>query len=274
MLFQKTKQPHGAQVATILLLSFGSSPVTLLHAAPLNVPKSATTFTVSQIYSSGDYDLDVETEMHATLFKVAYRSRDWGGSLSLPYLDITGPATAIYEDIYTGELYLVDVDDENRSGIGDAVVSLDRTIWQNLRNRQKLSLGAAIKLPTGNEEKNLSSGESDISFFAKGHIRQEKMLFSGQMGYQIMGDTEFTDYNNRLFVAAGLFHMIDRHWGIGGGIRFKQASLDDRDDQLSINTFVSHRLSKPWRLGFRINWGLSDAVADYSLGLQLSYTRR
>ncbi|MFI0414469.1 MAG: transporter [Candidatus Thiodiazotropha sp.] len=240
----------------------------------MKVSKSATTFTMAQIYSNGDYGHDVDTDMHATLFKMAYRSRDWGASLSLPYLSITGPATAIYEDIDTGELYLVDVDDENRSGIGDAVISMDRSIWQNLHKRQKLSLGAAIKLPTGDEGKYLSSGEVDVSLFAKGHIRQENMLFRGQIGYQVMGDTEFTDYNNRLFITAGLFHFIDKHWGLGGGIRFKQASLDERDDQLSINTFISRRLGKPWRLGFRINWGLTDAVADYSLGLQLSYTRR
>ncbi|MEW8012631.1 MAG: transporter [Candidatus Thiodiazotropha sp.] len=274
MLFQKTKRRRSVRFLPILLILLDFLPVTLLHGAPLKVSKSTTTFTVAQNYSNGNYCLDVDTDMHATLFKMAYRSRDWGASLSLPYLSITGPATVIYEDIGTGDLYLVDVDDENRSGIGDAVISLDRSIWQNLRKRQKLSLGAAIKLPTGDEEKHLSSGEVDVSLFAKGHIRQKKMLFRGQMGYQVMGDTEFTDYDNRLFIAAGLFHFIDKHWGLGGGVRFKQASLDDRDDQLSINTFISRRLGKPWRLGLRINWGLTDAVADYSLSLQLSYTRR
>ena len=245
-----------------------------LFAASFTQARPITTFSVAQLFSQGDYGLDVETKMSATVFKIAHRSRIWGASVSVPYLSITGPATAIYEDIDTGELFLVDIDDEQRSGIGDTVFSLDRVVWKNRRTGQKLSLGAAIKLPTGDKDQRLSSGKADGSFFAKGRIRKHRNILSGQLGYQVMGDTEFTDYNNRFFFTASLFHFVNRRWGVGGSLRFKQASLDDRQDQRSASVFMTRKFRKTWSLALRFNRGLTDAVADSSAALVLSYQKR
>jgi|GEM_PF-5050586 len=245
-----------------------------LQAGPIVKAKPATTINVSQLFSRGDYGLDVESTMHATVLQAAYRTPTWGTSISVPYLNITGPAIEVYEDIDTGELFLVDIDDDNRQGLGDTVISFDQVAWQKPREGKKLRLGASLKLPTGDEYRRLGNGKTNLSLFAKGRMRKRSTVYSAQLGYQFMGKTEFTDYNNRVFLSTGFFHHLDRHWGVGAGWRFKQASLEEREHQQSLSTFVSRKLNRSWNAAIRVNLGLTDAVADFSGGLQLSYRRR
>lgn len=242
-------------------------------ASPMQA-RPTISFSATQLFSRGDYGLDVDTEMHATIFKARYSTHQWGASISIPYLDITGPATGIYEDFDTGELFILTIDDDNRKGIGDTVVSLDRVIAHNNREGAKFRLGASIKLPTGDEYKRLGSGELDFSLFAKGRLRRRNSVFNAQVGYQVMGDTEYTNYRNRIFITAGLFHHLERRLGVGASWRFKQASLEGGEDQKSISAFASRKLNKSWNAAFRLNRGLTDAVAKFSAGIQLSYSHR
>jgi len=253
-----------AALVSLLCLSASAG----LAATPHSQAKTA--FTIAKIHSRGDYGLDADTTLNATVFKLSRRNREGGVSLALPYLSITGPATALYEDIDTGELFLVDID-EHRSGIGDMVMGFDRTVWEERRSSRKISLGASLKLPTGNEEKRLGNGAVDVSIFSNARTRIRQDIISAQLGYQLKGDTDATNYNNRLFASASLYHILDRKWGVGAGIRFKQASLDGYQDQVSANAFVSHGFAAPWAVGLRVNKGFTDSVADFSLAAQLTY---
>lgn len=235
-----------------------------------NASKGLLSLSAAQLFSQGEYGFDRDTDMHATVFRLAYRERLWGASLSIPFLDITGPAAVIFEDEETGEEFVEEIE-ENRSGFGDAVASIDYKIWNHRRRGQQLRSGVAIKLPTGDEEKRLSTGETDYSIFLKGRWRKKSNLFRGQLGYQWLGDTEETDYGNRWFGTVAVHHSLTRAWGLGASARFKQASLDHRDDQVSASVYTTYRPMKDWLLNLRATRGLSDSVADMGLGLQLTY---
>lgn len=235
--------------------------------------KPATLFSATQLYSRGSYGQEVDTAMHATIIKMAYRKKDWGASLSVPFLNIIDPAVEILEyiEIDVAGVFVGVEEDGSRKGIGDTVVSFDRVILRNPRSGTKLQFGTSVKLPTGNESKRLGNGETDVSLFAKGRLRKRNSVFNAVLGYQIMGDTDLTNYNNRLFLTAGFFQRLDRHWGAGLGWRFKQPSRDNRENQQSLSAFVSRKLNRSWGTGLRLNRGLSDSVADFSLSVQLSH---
>lgn len=263
------KQLNTRRIAPLgVLLSCGlvSIPV---HAAQSGV-KAVTNLSVAQLFSRGEYGLDVDTEMWATIFRLSHRRREWGFSVSLPYLEVTGPASVLFEDVYTGELFLEEVE-QNRSGVGDAVVSLDRRIWHRRRKGQNVRLGGAAKLPTGDEQQRLSSGEPDFSVFVKGRQRKKSNLFTAQLGFQWVGDTPETDYNDRFYGTVGVYHFIGRKRGLGISARFKQASLNHRDDQRSISIYTTYKPMKNWMANLRGTKGFSDSVADFGAGIQLSY---
>lgn len=235
--------------------------------------QGTTSFTVAQLYTEGDYGRDLDTEMRATVFRLSHRRRDWGIGLTLPYLNISGPALVVFEDVDTGELYEEEVD-EKRRGFGDLIVTADRSLWQRRRKGQNVSAGVALKLPTGDESERLSSGETDYSLFIKGRWRKKSNIFSAQFAHQWMGDRDETDYDNRLLLTAGIHHAVDRHWGIGVSSRFKQASLEGREHQRSLSAYVTRKMDKNWRVSLRVGKGFSDSVADFSLGLRLTYRQR
>lgn len=254
-----------AMIAAVIV---GSSTAS---AAGNSSKAAVSSISIARSYSQGDYDLDVDTNMHASIFRMSDRTKEWGASISLPYLDITGPASVLFEDIDTGELFIEDIDDDNRSGLGDVVVTVDRSVWKRRRQGRKLTAVLSVKLPTGDEVLGLSSGEADYSLSLKGRVRKKDNLFSGQLGVQIIGDTELTDYDNRIFLTAGAYRFIDRQWGAGASIRHKQASLPERDPQQSASAYITYKPVNAWTINLRGSKGLTAATADYSLGAQITY---
>ncbi|MEM9602766.1 MAG: transporter [Pseudomonadota bacterium] len=270
----RTRSPRGrGPLSNGLALTVCASALWLLpaaHASTVGTRGATSLLSLSQTFSNGDYGLDVDTDLKATVVKWVYRQRDWGFSLSVPYLDITGPATEIWEDIDTGELFLVDVDDDNREGLGDTVFSVDRVLSHSVAGRPQLKAGVSLKVPTGDEFKGLGNGEFDLALVGSGRVRRAESVFNVSVGYQLMGDTDDIDYNNRAFVAAGVFRQLDRRSGVGLRWQYKQASRDERDDLMSVGAFVTHRLRPAWTAAVNLNVGLSDAVADVAFGVQVS----
>ncbi len=232
---------------------------------------SQTRLTVATLHTRGDYGQTVDTTLKATLFRLSRRGPAGGISLTLHYLDITGPATAVYEDIDTGELFLDQVDDQRRRGLGDLVISGDRKVWADKRTRKKLSLGGSLKLPTGNEDKGLSNGATDVSLFITARARVPSALVSGQLGYQLRGDSATTDYDNRAFFSINAYRPVSTRWVLGSGFRYRQASIPGQDAQRSLSAFVAHTLESGFSVSLRATLGLSQSVADHGLVLQFSY---
>lgn len=233
----------------------------------------STTFSLSAIESSGHYGLDTTTKMHATVFKMSHRNQTGSFSLTIPYLDINGSASILYEDIDTGELFLIDEND-HRAGLGDLILKFDLNAWENIIKDKKIYIGGSIKLPTGNKESRLGSGATDWTLFISARALMKNNILTGQLGYQISGNTEFTDRKNRLFVSSNLYHITNKFWGAGFSMRFKQRIQDFYDDQKSIGLFINHKINKAWNTNLSLNRGFSESVSRYSLGLEISYQLR
>lgn len=253
------------------------APAILLTAlAPMFIRTAladSTTFSLAVLESNGHYGLETPTRMRASVFKISHRSRTGSVSLAIPYLDINGSASLLYEDIDTGELFLVDEDD-HRAGLGDVIIKFDHKAWEDVIKDKRIDIGGSVKLATGDQENQLGSDTTDWSVFISARSWKKNNLLTGQIGYQISGNSEFAERNNRFFLSAHFYRVFNPSWGAGVSVRFKQRFEEAYDDQKSIGLFLSHRINSAWNTSLRLNHGLSESVSRNSLGLEVSYQLR
>ncbi len=150
-------------------------------------PPTVTRISLALIHSSGDYGLESESRMQATVLKLSQQRGRTRFRVSLPHLQIDGTTANLYEDLTTGELVWLPDGHERRSGMGDLVFSLERTAWEKQDRGRRINLGGSLKLPTGDEEQGLGSGAIDTSLFARMRLATGSHLISGLIGYRSAG---------------------------------------------------------------------------------------
>ena len=248
--------------------------------------------TLTTGYISGDRegDLGIDTEVDIVPFSVAYKTGSWKFKLSTAYLKAKGPGDIFTHEYDEGdEIDEGDVSDDDssddtvdpateevfievreRKGMGDTFFTVNYTPPSLKTSNQKLTFGYKAKAPTGDEDEGLSSGEWDHHFFMRGTYRINRFMLLGRLGYQVMGDTDERDYNNRLFAGTGLVYIVNRHFSFGTQYFYKQASSDGRDDLQHASLIVQMRPDKHWSFAANFNHGLSDSALDKQMGLQIS----
>lgn len=221
-------------------------------------------------FSRGDYRVDRSTDVISSVLRLNYARKDWSISMSVPYLHIDGPADVFaISDGDSTEFFASDERDQRR-GIGDLRISAQHDI-PSLRSRHsRYFLGGMLKLPTADEEEQLGTGEMDHSLFFGGLRRNGRWVGNARLGYLVMGDSEFTDYNNRWFTSIGASYLPKRGQSIGLSYHYKQSSTDQSEAIRVLSASCRWRLSKGWRFGVNAGTGFSESSADYFAGFQIS----
>lgn len=246
----------------VLLLSF--SPTAVAQEPEISLA-------TGYIYGDREDNLGLKTQVAIVPISVSLKYQQWLFKMSTAHLAITGPGDIFIEEYDNDRADLLIETDRKRSGMGDTFLSATFSPRQLKSNKYKLSFSYKYKSPTGNENKGLSSGEADHHFYGRGFYRVQRFLILGRLGYQIMGDTEFEDYNNRIFGSLGLLYIKSRQLSFGSQYYFKQASLDSREDIKNISLVLQYRPDKSWSIAVNYIKGLSDTTLDNQYGLQVSH---
>lgn len=228
------------------------------------------TFSIGSYVSQGDYTSTKPTDVLSIPFRTSYHRDAWSFSAQIPYLYISGPENVLV--IREGGDTVVEASDEDkqRQGLGDLRLSTKYSLpWRPLSN-SRLNIGAGIKLPTGDEDENLSSGEIDYQVFTGGYIRNGAWIKEARVGYQWMGDTSDTDYNNRSFFSLGGRYLISRSQSVGANFRFKEASSNRSENIRSISATFQQKLNYGWKVSFTAGTGFGESTADAFGGLSIS----
>lgn len=135
----------------------------------------------------------------------------------------------------------------------------------------RLNLGAKLKLPTSDSANELGTGETDISVFGGLSYRWRAVLVHAQLGYQWMGDTDTTDYDNRWFGSLGGVYLFNKSISAGGKWYYKQASRSGREGIEKLNAFLAWRPDRTWTYTLYSTFGLSASSANIATGLQATY---
>jgi len=244
----------------------------------------STGFNVSQ----SDYFIDKEpigetTEIRSLSFRVKYGRGDWNLSAKIPYIYIAGPG-----DISISPAGTVSHVDKKRWGFGHLRLGAQyKLLLVKFRSGQNGSsmpfsfigkhfdsvgfhIGATVKTPTANDQ--LGSGELDYSVYSGTFLRSGRWVANARLGYQLMGDTKKTNYNNRWFSSLGGYYVLSKVHSLGLSYYFKQASIQAREPIRNLSTSFNWRLPKGWRLGLYLGTGFSQSSADISSGIIITKT--
>ncbi len=273
-------------------------------------PASAQTITTSIAagvdYSVGDFDLDEETTLIAAPISARAKWRDWSLQAASSYVSVDGPAIFDGENVVGGlggsgaaggEQAFTDeqieafcalpqnVDrlicqlrdtrgedgDGSVSGYSDLILTLARGVRLGPDGDTALTLAGGVKVPTGEEDKGLSTGATDGRFrVTVDHPLGTDFFATGTLGYVIRGDSDETEFNNTVALQAGVGGYLGDTWVYSVEADYRQASIDDVDDAVEAGVYLTnliHRRVAVVGYGYA---GLTEASPDFGVGLSLS----
>jgi hypothetical protein len=121
---------------------------------------------------------------------------DVGGSVPMIRLTLDGQRV----DTYRGTPLVQATASAAASGIGDAVVRAKYNLVRN--GGSGLSIGGEIRLPTGDEENLLGTGEATAKPRVVGSVEYERIAVHGDLGYTFGGVSGELDYGGAVTMSA------------------------------------------------------------------------
>lgn len=236
-------------------------------------------------YSSGDYGNDDETTILEVPFTVRLKAGNWSFRARVPFASIEGPGGVVPGEDDSGgqrrrgrgsgisggdqpdpvdDPTLV-VDEISESGVGD--ISLSASYSFDLNDKNYLDITGKVTLPTGDEEKDLGTGETDYLLSAElGRDLGKGGLYGGG-GYRVRGGTARDD---GAFASLGTY-AIGGTTITGVELNWSEPAAATTADAVGVTGYTSFRLSDDIRLSLFAEAGLSSSVADYGGGLAITW---
>ena len=225
---------------------------------------------IGSYFSHGEYNVDKTTEIFSVPLRIGYSRDEWSVSAQMPYLHISGPARVIAVSDGAEVIETKAEGNRQRWGNGDLRLNVQYQLPIFFKSKARAHIGSTIKAPIASEKDDLGSGEFDYSVFSGGYLRFGRWVSNGRIGYQFMGDTQETQYNNRWYASLGGYYLFNRAYSMGLSTYFKQAATETSESIRTVSTYLNWRLPKGWRCNFSIGTGFSESSADLFGGFQVT----
>ena len=155
------------------------------------------------------------------------------------------------------------------SGFGDvtatAIYSLiDTDDWV-------FDLTGKVKLPTGDESKGLSTGETDYALQVNLDRYFGAPYVSVGLGYRWLGEPSGVDFDNVTYGSIGGGYKISQFASIGVSYDWATAASRFGSEPQEVSVFGSYRINEHYKLSAVLYGGMSNASPDAGGGITLNY---
>lgn len=224
---------------------------------------------------SGDYDQEEKTTLDVLSLNARWYLGRGEVQISVPWLRIDGGANVQWIDgqpvAVAGDL----LPDEQRkeSGLGDVVLRGDYYLRTGTSTSPWIIGLLRVKLPTGNEEKGLGSGATDVEA-GVGLIQKYGLIsWMADVGYIFVGDKTGLDAKNELRLGGGASIPLGSSDSSAYVYYENRTNRFEGADRRSIAAGVSTAMgqAKRLRLSASAFFGLSDSSEDVGGYLTLGY---
>jgi len=235
-------------------------------------------------YTEGDYGTGSDTSALYVPFTLGYNADQYGWSLTIPYLSVTGTGDVVYsrtgirEPVTSssttttsgpgGGSTTTSTSSKERtvSGLGDVTLSATYLPLPGGEGKTSLGVTAKVKFATADENKGLGTGENDYALELS--VGRDRLY--GYLGYQLIGDTALTDYNDIAYGGLGL-SVPAGSWDIGGEYYTEQAVLDGVDPVSELTLSAGREAGKDNWLKLYLIKGFTDSSPDWGAGLGVTH---
>lgn len=224
---------------------------------------------------SGDYGETEKTTLDVLSLNARWYLNRGEIQVSLPYLRINGGADVTFVDgqpVAVGGDPTAD-DQRKESGLGDIVVRGDYYLVTGTETRPWVIGLLRVKLPTGNEDKGLGSGATDVEAGFSLIQKTGPVYWLADAGYIFVGESGGVDARNEVRLGAGVsmpFGSDDRSSGylyLENRTNRYSGSDDRRTIMLGVGTSLTR--ARRIRLSASVFTGLTDASEDFGVYLTL-----
>ncbi len=282
ILMQKHKEMRGNQIMKHLLRSRPALAAALasIIAAPSAMADTSVQFGTGFEYATGEFGATEDTTIYEVPFSVRLKTGNWTFRAKVPLAAVDGPGGVVPGDDNGGERDNSgsgggggDDDDDPTTipGVdefGLADLTLSGTYTFNLTENTYLDTTAKATLPTGDEEKDLGTGETDFAFLAELGTDTDAGGLYIQGGYKQRGGA--TREDGALALVGGYARLSDGIL-VGADVSWAEAVTVGGEDLSSATAYTSFRLSDSVRLSLFAEKGLSDASADLAAGIGITW---
>ena len=256
-----------------ILLALSGTSIALL-ASPASAQQATGTapvglsFSTGIDYSTGNYGLDEDTNILVVPFALRATTGNLSFTASLPYISIDGPGGVVVGP--GGEpLPGVPTQSGKRSGLGDLSLGATYTVPAEALGGVELGLGGRVKLPTSSEDRQLSTGKTDVSLSAEASYAVGKAVPFVNIGYRFLGDPEGFDLRNGPTASIGSSFQLGASVLIAS-YDYARASSDLTEDSHELFAGLSAPLSPGLTVtGYGVK-GFSQGSPDFGAGLLIT----
>lgn len=168
------------------------------------------------------------------------------------------------------------VDNGNRrnnrsvSGLGDLTLSATNSAYYDSASQSGVDLTGKVKLPTGEEDKGLSSGSTDLTLRADAFKGFDRNTVFGGLGV-LLSSGGFLDIKNAAVYTLGAGHKLDARDSVGLSLDGRTALVKGSPPQRELTAFWSRSVEKLEKIQAYFLVGLANGSPDWGVGA--SYLR-
>ena len=239
-------------------------------------------------YSSGDYNDTTSTEVWSVPFAAKIRSDAWTFRVSVPYLQVDGPADATIVLDDNGGSRGGDSGGSGRdhpedntgsggnarrrvAGLGDTTVSATYAFDRIGGSAAYVDIGGRVRLPTGDDKRGLGVGVADYGLTTEIGIDKARGGAYVTAGRRFLGHVAGIDRQDGWQAGVGGWLNASERTTLGLGYDWRESSIAGGTDPAEIYASLALKLSDRWRLSFSANKGLNRAAADFGGGVTLAW---
>lgn len=240
-------------------------------------------FSTGVDYTSGDYGTGQDTSIVIAPFNVTFEGERWRVGATATYASVEGapgvvpgtsaigpgsPLSGVTNPLLGGGLGSSPAlaPEISEQGLGDTTLEAAFIPYVG-ENGARISISAAARLPTGDEERSLGAGEAIVSSaVGASHPIGERTGVYGAIGYAMATDSG----DGGIFLSGGLESRVNDAVLIGASAEWSKASIADAPERTQATVYSSFALNESVQLAAYVVGGLSDAAPDVGGGLRIT----
>ena len=222
-------------------------------------------------YNTGKYGGTQSTNIRYVPVTGKYQGKSWTLKLTVPYLQITGPANVI--SVINGGLAGVAGSNAplTRSGLGDVIAGATHNIYNGGTGGVMVNLTGKIKFGTASSAQGLGTGKNDYALQADMYQVTGSLTNFGTFGYKKYGSPVGYTLNNVFYGTLGASYKINPETSGGMMLNLGQKTTVSGSSHIEAIFFASHQLDKTWKVQGYVLKGFTNSVPDFGAGVTLAH---
>jgi hypothetical protein len=256
-----------AMLAASLVSSLSLVPVQAAHA----IGDGRFSLETGMDYNTGKYGGTQSTDILYVPVTGKYQGKEWTLKLTVPYLQISGPANviAINGAGLTGAA--ATNTRSTRSGLGDVVAAVTHNAYNGGSSGLVVNLTGKVKFGTASSANGLGTGKNDYSLQSDLYRVVGNLTTFGTLGYRVYGSPAAYTLNNAFFGWLGVSYKFGQETNGGIMLSGGQKITATGSSRQEVILFVNHKFEKAWKTQGYVLKGFTNGVPNWGAGATLAY---